>query len=109
MKKLDEMDKNIQLRAEEISYRVTLLLLSAWTLYNCWQVLANGAAYSPVPGWIVCIAVCVQGFSQTAMKRKMVAGDEEYHEPNKLLWMIVGVIAVAAMVLSAGTYFLVKA
>ena len=100
MKKLDEMDRNIQLRSEEIGYKVTLLILSVWTFYDCWQVL---------PGLIVCFAVCIQGFSQMAMKRKMIAGDEEYHEPNKFVWAIVGVIAVVAILLSIGTYFLLKA
>lgn len=109
MKKLDEMDRNIQLRSEEIGYKVTLLILSFWTFYNCWQVLANSAKYSPMPGLIVCFAVCIQGFSQMVMKRKMIAGDEEYHEPNKIVWAIVGVIAVVAILLSIGTYFLMKA
>jgi len=109
MKKLDEMDRNIQLRSEAIGYKVTVLLLSVWTFYGCWQVLANGAEYSPLPGLIVCLAVCIQGFSQMAMKRKMIAGDEEYHEPNKFAWAVVGVIAAAAVLLSLGTYFLMKA
>lgn len=109
MKKLDEMDRNIQLRSEGIGYRVTILILSIWTCYNCWQTLANGEKYIPFPGLILCFAVCVQSFSQMAMKRKMIAGDEEYHEPNKLVWVIVGVVAVAAIVLWAGTYFLMKA
>lgn len=109
MKKLDEMDRNIQLRSEEVAYKVTLLVLSIWTLYNCWQTLANGAKYNVLPGLIVCLVVCVQSFSQMAMKRKMIAGDEEYHEPNKLMWTIVGLLAVAAVVLSVGTYFVLKA
>lgn len=109
MKKLDEMDRNIQLRTEEISYKVTLLILSVWTFYDCWQVLAGGEKYSPLPGLIVCFAVSIQGFSQMVMKRKMIVGDEEYHEPNKILWAIIGVIAVIAILLSIGTYFLMKA
>ena len=109
MKELDEMGRNIQLRAQEISYRITLLILSVWTFYNCWQVFANDAKYSPLPGLIVCLAVSVQGFSQMAMKRKMIAGDEEYHEPNKIVWAIVGIIAGVAILLSVGTFFLLKA
>lgn len=109
MKKLDEMDRNIQLRSEEISYKLTMLILSVWTLYGCWQTLSNGTKYRPLPGLIVCFAVCVQGFLQMAMKRRMIAGDEEYHEPNKIMWAIIGVIAVAAILLSIGTYFLMKA
>ena len=108
MRKMDEMDRNIQLRSEEIGYKVTLLILSVWTFYNCWQVCVNDAIYSPLPGLIVCFAVCTQGISQMVMKRKMIAGDEEYREPNKLLWTIVGIIAVVAIILSVGTWFLMK-
>jgi len=109
MKKLDEMDRSIQLRSEEIGYRVTLVILSAWTFYDCWQVLVNGAKSSPLPGLIICFAVGIQGLSQIAIKRKMVAGDEEYREPNKLIWTIVGVIALAAILLFVGTYFSARA
>lgn len=109
MKKMDEMDKNSLLRAQALGYKCTLTLLSLWTFYNCYQVLAHGAKYSPLPGLVVCFAVCIQGFAQMAMKRKMIAGDEEYREPNKILWAIVAVVALAAILLSVGTFFLMKA
>lgn len=108
MNKLDEMDRNIQLRSQGIAYKVVLLVMSAWTFYNCFQTLVNDDKYSPLPGLIVCLTVCIQSFSQMAMKKKMIAGDEEYHEPNKLLWVIVGTIAVAAILLSVGTLLLMK-
>lgn len=108
MKKMDEMDANIQLRAERISYRIMLLLLSIWTAYNCWQTLVNGEKYNVVPGLILCLSVSVQSFSQMLIKQKMIDGDEEYHEPNKLMWMILGVLVVAAILLSVGTFFIVR-
>ena len=108
MKKLDEMDRNIQLRSEELSYKIMLLTLSLWTFYNCWQGLINGEKYSPLPGLIVCLAVSVQGFSQAAIKHKMVDGDEEYKEPDKFLLTAVAAAAVAAVILSIGTYFLTR-
>lgn len=64
--------------------------------------------YSPLPSLILCFAVCVQGFFQMAMKRKMVAGDEEYREPNKLLRAVITLIVVVVLILSIGTYFLVR-
>lgn len=109
MKKMDEMDRNIQLRSEEWGYKSALLALGAWTLFNCWQTLKNGAAYNPLPGIILCFSVCIQGFFQFAMKRKMIAGDDEYKEPNKFLWAIIGTIIVTAIILSIGTYIMMKA
>ena len=108
MKKMDEMDRSIQLHSEEWGYRAALLSLSAWTLLNCWQTLMYDSEYSPVPSLILCFAVCVQGFVQMAMKRKMVAGDEEYREPNKLLRTVITLIVAVVLVLSIGTYFLVR-
>ena len=43
-----------------------------------------------------------------AMKHKMVAGDEEYREPNKLLRTVIATIVAVVLVLSMGTYFLVR-
>lgn len=108
MKKMDEMDRNIQLRSEEWGYRAALLALSAWTLFNCWQTLMYDVKYNPLPSLILCFAVCVQGFSQMAMKQKMIAGDEEYREPNKLLRAIIASIVIIVLILSIGTYFLVR-
>ena len=109
MRKMDEMERSIQLRAEEWGYRAALLSLSAWALFSCWQALAHDSQYSPLPALILCLAVCVQGFSQIAMRRKMVAGDEEYREPNKLLRAAVAAIVVIALALSIGAYLLARA
>ena len=108
MKKMDEMDRNIQLRSEEWGYRAALLALSAWTLFNCCQTLMYDVKHNPLPSLILCFAVCVQGVSQMAMKQKMVAGDEEYREPNKLLRTIIAAIVAIVLILSIGTYFLVR-
>ena len=39
----------------------------------------------------------------------MVAGDEEYREPNKLLRAAVAAIVVIALALSVGAYLLARA
>lgn len=108
MKKMDEMGRNIQLHSEEWGYRAALLALSAWTLFNCWQTLMYDLEYNPLPSLILCFAVSVQAFSQIAMKQKMVAGDEEYREPNKLLRTVIATIVLVVLILSVGTYFLVR-
>ena len=105
MKKMDEMDRNIQLHSEEWGYRAALLSLSAWTLFNSWQTLMYDLEYNPLPSLILCFVVCVQSFSQMAMKRKMIAGDEEYREPNKLLRAVIASIVIVVLILSIGTYY----
>lgn len=106
MKKMDEMDRNILLRSQAVGYRIILLALSLWTLYNCWQTLANGTEYHPIPGLILCFGVCAQSLIQVAMKQKMVSGDEEYKEPNRLLQGILTAVVIAVLLLSLGTYLM---
>lgn len=108
MKKMDEMDRNIQLHAEEWAYRTVLLALSAWTLFNCWQTLMYDARHNPLPPLILCLTVSVQSFSQIALKQKMISGDEEYREPNRLLRTILATIVIVVLLLSIGTYFLLR-
>ena len=104
MKKRDEMDRNIQLRSEAWGYKAVLLALCAATLWNCGQTWLNHSQYHPWPSLLLGMAVCVQGFSQLALKRRMIAGDDEYHEPNKLLWTAAAafVILVLAVALGVG-------
>ena len=109
MKKMDEMDRSIQLRSEEWGYKTALLALCAWTIYNTYQALVNGAELKMLPCLILCLSVCVQGFSQIAMKRKMIAGDDEYKEPNKLVQAIILAIVIVIVVLAVGVYFFQKA
>ena len=40
------------------------------------------------------------------MKQKMVAGDEEYQEPNRLVQTVLAGIVVTTVVLSVGTYLI---
>lgn len=108
MKRMHEMDRNIQLHSEEWGYRAVLLALSAWTLFNCWQTLMYDAKHNPLPSLILCLAISVQAFSQIAMKQKMVAGDEEYREPNKLLRTVITTIVFVVIILSIGIYFLAR-
>ena len=109
MKKIDEMNRNIQLRSEEWGYKTVLLALCAWVLYDVYQALVNRAELEMLPCLILCLSVCVQGFSQIAMKRNMIAGDDEYKEPNKLAQAIIATVVIAAAVLSIGVYFFLKA
>ena len=106
MKKMDEMDREIQLRSMEGGYKAAIVSLCLWVLYNSYQTLAHGAEYQPLPSLMLCLTVCVQSFSQIAMKQKMVAGDEEYQEPNRLVQTVLAGIVVTTVVLSVGTYLI---
>ena len=107
MKKMDEMDRNIRLRSQEWGFRAVLIALAVWVLYNCWQTLAKGAPYQPLPMLVMCLGVCVQSFSYMGIKQKMISGDEEYHEPNRLLQTILAALFISVLILAVGTYIAV--
>jgi len=110
MKKIDEMDRNIKLRSESLGYKAALMCLAIWTLYESWQTLSNGGqgGHNILPMTVLMVALCVQWFSEMAMKRKMISGDEEYKEPNKILRSIIAIIAITAIVISIGSYLVLK-
>ena len=102
MKKMDEMDRNIQLQSQAWGYKAVLLALCAWTLWNSGLAWLDHSRYNPWPAIILGLAVCVQGFTQLVLKRRMIAGDDEYHEPNKLLWTIGAALVILALTLALG-------
>ena len=98
------MDQSVFLRSEEWGYRVLLLALSAWTLYNCLQAALHGIRYEPAPGWVLLAGVLAQGLSRLAIRQRMLAGDEEYHEPNRLLHVLLEAVVIAVALIAAGMY-----
>jgi len=110
MKKMDEMSRNIKLRSESLGYKAAVLCLAIWALYESWKTLSSGGenGHNILPMLFVVVATCVQGFSEMAMKRKMISGDDEYKEPNKILRSIIAIIVLSALVISVGSYLILK-
>ena len=57
-----------------------------------------------LPCLILCLSISVQGFTQIAIKQKMVDGDEEYKEPNKLVQGVILMVVILIVVLAIGIY-----
>lgn len=108
MKQMDEMDRNLKLHSEGFGFKTAVLALAIYTLFECWKNIFNYGSYNPLPGFILVAVLCVQRLSEISMKRKMILGDDEYKEPNKLLWSIIIGVAVLAIVLSIGTFILLR-
>ena len=110
MKKMDEMDRYLRLRSESLGFKAAKVCLAAWGLYECWQTFSAGGqdGFNILPAMILIVAVCVQGFSEIVMKRKMTSGDDEYKEPNKLLRIAVAAVVIAAVVISVGSYIVLQ-
>ena len=61
-----------------------------------------------LPCLILCLSIFVQSIAQIIIKQKMIAGDEEYKEPNRILQLIITLIAFVVVILSIGAYFFLK-
>ena len=108
MKKMDEMDRAIQLRSEEWGYKTALFGLCGWTVFNIYQSITKGIELEMLPCLILCLSISVQGYAQTAIKQKMIDGDEEYKEPNKLVQGVILAVVTVIVVLAVGVYFFQK-
>ncbi len=108
MRKMDEMDRAIQLRSEEWGYKTALFGLCGWTVFNIYQSITKGIKLEMLPCLILCLSICVQGFAQTAIKHKMIDGDEDFKEPNKLVQGIILMVVILIVVLALGVYFFQK-
>lgn len=108
MRKMDEMDRAIQLRSEEWGYKMALFGLCGWTVFNIYQSITKGIKLEMLPCLILCLSICVQGFAQTAIKQKMIDGDEDFKEPNKLVQGVILAVVTVIVVLAVGVYFFQK-
>lgn len=112
MKKMDEMDRNIRMRSESWGYRAALLSLCIWTLFNAYQSISKGTKMVMIPCLILCLVESVQFFSEILMRRKMVAGDEEYknrRESNLIFEVIIGITMTIFLIIYGGAFLLATA
>jgi hypothetical protein len=106
MKKNDEMDRNIRLRSESIGFKVVLSILAIWSLYELWNYWWGAGERNILPITLTTVGALTQQFSMRAIKQRMVVGDEEYKESNKLLRIIISAVVVLAILLSVGAYLM---
>jgi hypothetical protein len=106
MKQFDEMDISVRLRSESIGFKVVLLGLVLWILYDMWSYWFNAGEQSIFPALLTVVGVCTQQLSMRTIKHKMVSGDDEYKESNAVLRIIVMAIVVLAIIISIGAYLM---
>lgn len=108
MKKPDEMENAIRLQSQALSFKITLLLLSFWTICESCAAFLEKQRADPAPGYILVAAVLSESVYEQFLKHRMVQGDEEYKEPNRAFRMAIGIAVAAALILSAGSLLMVR-
>lgn len=107
-KPLDEMDRNIKLRAESLGFKISMLLMSIWTLYESYIALTTGARLNILPCLMVTASCAAESLCETIIKHRMIKGDDEYREPNKALLAAVAAITTAAVIVAVGTFLILR-
>lgn len=79
---MDEMGKSIRMKSESLGFKFVIVVLAAWTIVELVLYLAFEHAYNYMPSLLLIATLLVQGFYEQSMKRRMVAGDDEYQEPS---------------------------
>lgn len=108
MKKMDEMERHIQLRSEELGFRAGVLALSLLTIFNAADAFRTGTNLSILPTLILCLMVSVHGISMIALKQKMTSGEDDYKEENNAAVTVITVIAVIALIMTISFLLLPK-
>lgn len=102
------MDKKILLQSHSLSFKITLLLLSLWTIYENYVAFMEKQAAHSISGYILVIALVFEGIYEQILKHRMVQGDEEYKEPNKALLTVIAIIVAVALIISIGSILLFR-
>lgn len=108
MKKLDEMDKKIRLQSQSLSFKIALLLLSFWTIYECCIAFMEKRAPNSISVYILLAVVVFEGIYEQVLKHRIVQDDEEYKEPNQAFLAIIAIVAVVAVLLSVGSILMFR-
>ncbi len=104
MTKNDEMDRSIRLRSESIAFKVVLIGLAIWTLFDVCNYWFNGGERRIIAMTLTMVGALTQQLSMRSIKHKMVAGDDEYKESNELFRIAVLSVCALAVILSFGSY-----
>lgn len=105
-KQLDEMENQIKLESQSLGFKVTVLLLAFWTMYEGISSIVRTQPRNILPCMILIVACVCQNISEQSLRHRMVDGDEEYKEPNKTFWTVIMIFVAMAVVISVGTLFL---
>lgn len=105
-RQLDEMERQIKLESQSFGFKIAIMFLAFWTIFEGMRSIVRTQPRNIVPCLILMIACISQYVSEQSLRHRMVDGDEEYKEPNKIFWTVIMIFVAMAVVISVGTLFL---
>ncbi len=107
-RKMDEMEKDIALKAQRNALIYVLLVLVTWSFYESFKVYTQHTPLNSAPSFLLVTTSLVLILSQLVLQKRVVKGDDEYKDTTPILKIIVVGIIVAAIIISIGAWIILS-
>ncbi len=107
-RKMDEMEKDIALKAQRNALIYVLLVLVTWSFYESFKVYTQHTPLNSAPSFLLVTTSLVLILSQLVLQKRVVKGDDEYKDTTPILKIIVVGIIVAAIIISIGAWIVLS-
>ncbi len=107
-RKMDEMEKEIALKAQRNALLYVLLALTAWSFYESFKVYTQHTSLNSVPSFLLISTSFVLVASQLVLQKRAVKGDDEYKDPAPIVKIIAASVIVAAIIISIGAFIVMS-
>lgn len=102
--KMDEMEKDIALRAQRNALIYVLLVLAIWSFYESFKVYTHHTSLNSTPSFLLVTTSFVLILSQLVLQKRAVKGDDEYKDTTPILKIIVVGVIFAAIIIAIGAW-----
>ena len=108
-KKSDEMEKDIHLKAIQLTWLYTIVFLISWCLYESYTARINGENPNLIPLTLLVSQNFVLFFTQLFFRARMTSGGGEEKEslPGKVA-PIAALVSIVAVLLVVITHFIMR-
>ena len=98
-RKMDEMEKDIALKAQRNALIYVLLVLAIWSFYESFKVYTQHTSLNSVPSFLLVTTSSVLILSQLVLQKRAVKVDDEYKDATPIFKIIVVGVIVAAIII----------
>lgn len=100
--KMDEMEKNIALRAQRIALTYSLIVLILWSLSELYKAYMYQIKLNELPCFLLISTCWVLIISQAVLKKQAIKDDEEYQKENPIWKFVLVIIIIVSIIIAIG-------
>jgi Mn2+/Fe2+ NRAMP family transporter len=101
-RKMDEMEKDIAIKAQRNALIYVLLVLVICSFYESFKVYTQHIPLNLVPSFLLVTTSFVLIISQLVLQKRAVKGDDEYKDTTPISKIIVAGVVVTAIIILIG-------